>query len=96
MQPTVKEKDLALHFATPMMQREYEGVDELNAALARLLLHMEKNERNKVSGTTNIGGYHSDTKLFERPEPEIAAFRALVQEAVVEFTSAYIEQVCSI
>ena len=51
MQPTVKDKNLALHFATPMMQREYGGVDELNARLAKLLLGMEKNERNKVSGT---------------------------------------------
>lgn len=95
MQPTVKANDLALHFATPMMQREYDGADDLNRALSKLLLGMEKNDRNKVSGTTNVGGYHSDTKLFERPEPEIAAFRTLVQEAVVDFTSAYIQETCS-
>ena len=80
---------------TPMMQREYDGVEELNSSLSKLLFSMEKTDRNTFSGASNIGGYHSDTKLFERPEPEIAAFRSLVQDAVADFAGVYIQETSS-
>lgn len=95
MTPSLRNSDFALHFPTPMMQREYDGVDQLNADLRDLLLNMEANAFNKVSGTTNIGGYHTDTKLFERTEPAVTAFRALVQEAIVDFTNRYLQESCA-
>ena len=80
-QPQIKNTVIASHFPTVFMLREYEGGDGLNRKLEQLMLRLEKDTANIASGTSNIGGYHSDTNLFARPEPEIAALQAALNAA---------------
>ncbi len=42
------ERDLALQFATPLMMRQYSGVEEMNSGLERLLLKLEKAQKNNA------------------------------------------------
>ena len=79
--PRIKSTVVASHFPTVFMVREYEGGDSLNRKLEELMLRLEKETRNIASHTSNIGGFHSETNLFSRQEPEIVGLRDLVQVA---------------
>lgn len=88
-------EEVFTHFPTQLMRRRFSDRRDMNQALRRLLLEMEKSARNKIEGTSNIGGYHSDTRLLNRPEPAIAALRGLVTEAIVAFIKPLLETQCS-
>src|SRR5262245_24268308 len=93
--PIVKTSNTEAQFTTLLMKRQYENAADLNKALAELMLRLEKETRNIADDTTNIGGYHSDSKLMSRPEPEIAVLRDMVGEATREFIAKFIEDNCS-
>src|SRR5690242_7286993 len=92
--PRVANTGLASHFPTPFMMREYEHCAELNRKLEQLMLRLERETTNIAAATSNIGGYHSDTTLFSRKEPEIAALRDLVQTALHEYVPKFLEANC--
>jgi uncharacterized protein (TIGR02466 family) len=93
-QPRIKNTVIASHFPTVFMLREYEGGGGLNRKLEELMLRLEKETANIASRTSNIGGYHSDTNLFARPEPEIAAVREMAQNAVSDYIPKFLEANC--
>jgi uncharacterized protein (TIGR02466 family) len=92
--PHVSNTVVASHFPTLFMMREHANCGGLNEKLARLMLRLEKETANIAPATSNIGGYHSDTTLFSRQEPEIAALRELVQAALHEYVPKFLEANC--
>ena len=94
--PRIKNTVVASHFPTVFMFREYEGGDALNRKLEELMLRLEKETTNIASRTTNIGGYHSETNLFSRPEPEVTALRDLVQQAVDDYVPKFLAANCHV
>jgi uncharacterized protein (TIGR02466 family) len=72
--------DLSLVFNTPLYVRPVPDGAALNQGLAPLILAW----RDAAQGTalSNVGGWQSPHTLLDRPEPEIARLRALVDEAV--------------
>ncbi|HEU0157769.1 MAG TPA: hypothetical protein VFR00_00575, partial [Hyphomicrobiaceae bacterium] len=92
--PQVSNTVVASHFPTLFMLREYANCGGLNEKLERLMLRLEKETANIAPATSNIGGYHSDTTLFSRKEPEIAALRELVQAALHEYVPKFLEANC--
>lgn len=93
--PKLDSLDTEAQFSTLLMKRQYKNVEKLNNALAQLMMRLEKDGRNIVDDTSNIGGFHSDTQLMSRPEPEIATLREMVGEAVRDFTAKYVSDNCS-
>ncbi len=93
--PKVAKTELEAQFVTHLMSRYYEGVDDLNRALAALLIQLEKEERNVASETSNIGGFHTDNELLSRPEPEIAILKQMIKESVDAYIGTMLEAECS-
>jgi uncharacterized protein (TIGR02466 family) len=92
--PQVANTLVASHFPTLFMMREYAHSAALNQKLERLMLRLETETANIAPSTSNIGGYHSDTTLFQRTEPEIVAVRELVQAALHEYVPKFLEANC--
>lgn len=93
--PRVKSTVLEVQFPTLMMARTFEGVDDLNRRLAKLMLEIEKQAKDVSSGTSTVGGYQSDNSLFSRNEPEIAILRQMIGEALEEYLKKIFENECS-
>jgi uncharacterized protein (TIGR02466 family) len=94
--PLIANTVIASHFPTLFMLREFSQCIGLNAKLERLMLRLEKETTNIAPSTSNIGGYHSDTTLFSRKEPEIVALRELVQGALHEYVPKFLEANCHV
>ncbi|HJZ31633.1 MAG TPA: TIGR02466 family protein [Hyphomicrobiaceae bacterium] len=94
--PLVSNTVIASHFPTLFMMREFSQCAGLNGLLERLMLRLEKETANIAAATSNIGGYHSDTTLFSRKEPEIGALRELVQAALHEYVPKFLEANCHV
>jgi uncharacterized protein (TIGR02466 family) len=92
--PRTKNTVIASHFPTVFMLREYDGADALNRKLEELMLRLEKETTNIASHTSNIGGYHSETDLFARPEPELGSLRELVQQAMDDYVPKFLAANC--
>jgi hypothetical protein len=88
--PRTKNTVIASHFPTVFMLREYDGADALNRKLEELMLRLERETTNIASHTSNIGGYHSETDLFARPEPELGSLRDLVQQAMDDYVPKFL------
>lgn len=86
--------ELFTHFPTQLMRRRH-GNSPLNRELRDLLLHMERTARNKLEGTSNLGGYHSDTKLLNVQNTAIATLRNMITEAIVAFIKPMLESQCA-
>jgi uncharacterized protein (TIGR02466 family) len=94
--PRAKNTIVASHFPTVFMVREFEGADTLNQKLEALMLRLEKETKNIASATTNIGGYHSETNLFARPEPELAGLRDMAQQALDDYLPKLLAANCHV
>lgn len=95
LKPVLAERDLALQFATPLMMRQYSGVEEMNSGLERLLLKLEKAQKNNAPRTTKLGGFHTGTKLFNRDESELRQLREIIGDAILDFTDEFIQTNCT-
>ncbi len=76
-------------FSTLQMTREYENCQQMNRGLAGIMKRLSKETINTADQTSNTGGFHSDTSLFQRDEPEIATLRTMVGEAVEDFITKF-------
>lgn len=92
----IKNTVIAAHFPTVFMVREHDGGDTLNQKLEELMLRLEKETTNIASRTSNIGGYHSDANFFSRKEPEVAALRDLVQQALDDYVPNFLAGNCHV
>ncbi len=72
--------ELSLVFNTPLYMRRAAAAAELNAGLARLILGWRHEAASNA--LSNVGGWQSPPTLMSRTEPEIAALRTLVDDAV--------------
>jgi uncharacterized protein (TIGR02466 family) len=91
----VKKTELEHQFVTSLMSRYYEGVEELNKALSKLMFQLEKQARNVASETSNVGGFHTDNEFLSREEPEVQTLKGMIRNAVEEYMPLLIEQECS-
>jgi uncharacterized protein (TIGR02466 family) len=82
-------------FVTYLMSRIYEDVEDLNKALAALLIKLEKEQKNVASETSNVGGFHTDSALLSRSEPEIVTLREMIRQSVDDYVTTYIQAECS-
>ena len=92
--PGISNTIFANHFPTVFMMREHDGQDALNCRLEALMLRLEKEATNIASRTSNIGGFHSETNLFSRPEPEVATLRDMVQQALDDYLPEFLSANC--
>lgn len=95
LKPRLKASEIEIQFPTLLMTRQYDNVTELNAALGTLVNKLEKEAANVADETSNIGGFHSDSKLMNRSEPEIVMLRDMIGVAVKEFMDRYFVENCS-
>lgn len=89
------EDEVASHFPTTFMRRRHKGREELNKKLRRLLLDMEKGARNKLAGTSNVGGYHSDTHLLQKDDEAIAELRGMIGQGIEAFLRPLVQNECT-
>lgn len=80
------DKAISLLFPTPIGEFHVPESAAVNAALKRLILEREQAEPS--SPKANVGGWHSRPNLLEWPEPEIAALRGWIMEAVNHMVGA--------
>lgn len=92
--PSLADCKLENQFVTPFMTRKYEGVTKLNTALRKLLNQLKKETPNYVGGKSNVGGFHTGTKLLHRQEEPIVVVRNMIAEAVREFINEYVKSNC--
>lgn len=93
--PHLKERDVAHQFVTPFMRRRYEGVEDLNAGLIKVLQKIQQTEPNHNKGKSTIGGYHTDMQLFQRKDPPLQVLAGMIQEAARDFITEYVKLSCS-
>lgn len=92
------EQEVEIHYPTTVMQRQFEGVDELNSRLYTLLKSMQTRFQDTAQNAVNSGlistqgGYQtsSNLNLFLLKEDVIALFR---DELVLPAVRAYLEEV---
>lgn len=87
--------EIVQHFPTTFMRRRHRDTGELNKQLRRFLLDMEKSGRNKIAGTSNLGGFHSDTKLLNHDLPAIRELREMITQGIFAFVRPLIQAECS-
>jgi uncharacterized protein (TIGR02466 family) len=92
--PRLKQSKIEAQFSTLLMVRQYSEVEDLNAGLGALVLRLEKDTRNVADETSNVGGYHSDSKLMNRSEPEIAVLREMISIALKEYMERFLKDNC--
>jgi len=90
--PKLTTAETEKQFSTLQMTREYENCQQMNRGLAALMKRLSKEAVNTAAQTSNTGGFHSDSKLFQRDEPEIIALRTMVGEAVEDFVNKFNEE----
>ena len=78
-------KEFTFVFPTLVLERQYEGVAELNAGLSRLILQREA----QVGGVvrSNVGGWHSATDFWRWPGAEPAQLFERVAGAVKDYVA---------
>ncbi|GJM11368.1 MAG: hypothetical protein DHS20C11_36440 [Lysobacteraceae bacterium] len=95
-QKTPFDDNIEVHFPITVMQRQYQGVDQMNRSLASLVSDLEEKYRDTNSNAVNEGsvstqgGYQTSTKmnLFTVNDPAIAAFKEqLLLPAVNQYLS---------
>lgn len=94
--PRARNTIVASHFPTVFMVREFDGTETLNQRLEALMLRLEKETKNIAASTTNIGGFHSKTNLFSRPEPEVAGLREMAQQALDDYLPKLLAANCHV
>ena len=92
---TAFEDEVVNHFPTTFMRRRHADTDGLNKQLRELFLGIEKRERNKLVGTSNLGGFHSDTKLLANKDEAIVTLRQMITEGIFAFLGPLIDNECS-
>jgi uncharacterized protein (TIGR02466 family) len=94
--PKLKSSEIDVQFPTLLMTRIYDDVKELNTALGALINKLEKDAKNNIADdTSNVGGFHSDSKLMNRSEPEIIVLRDMIGVAVKEYMDSYFKENCA-
>ncbi len=92
---TAFEDEITNHFPTTFMRRRHGASGDLNSRLHSYLLKQEKRERNKLAGTSNLGGYHSDTQLLSAKDEAIVELRQMIFEAILTFVGPLIDNECA-
>ena len=82
---TAFDDEVVNHFPTSFMRRRHRQTDDLNKRLRRFLLELEKRERNKVTGTSNLDDFHSDTKLLSAKDDGIVELRQMITEGIFSY-----------
>jgi uncharacterized protein (TIGR02466 family) len=92
---TAFEDEIVNHFPTTFMRRRHADNGDLNKRLRKLLLDIEKRERNKLVGTSNLGGFHSGTKLLANTDEAIVTLRQLITEGIYAYLGPLIDNECA-
>jgi uncharacterized protein (TIGR02466 family) len=92
---TAFEDEVVNHFPTTFMRRRHRQAEDLNKRLRKFLLDLEKHNRNKLVGTSNLGGFHSDTKLLSEKDESIVELRQLITEAIFAYLGPLIDNECA-
>lgn len=92
---TAFDDEVVNHFPTTFMRRRHRQADDLNKRLRGFLLDLEKRERNKVTGTSNLGGFHSDTKLLSAKDDGIVELRQMITEGIFAYLSPLVDNECA-
>ena len=77
------------------MRRQHNDTADLHDRLRRFLLGLEKQEKNKRVGTSNLGGFHSDTKLLSTHNDAIAELRKMITAGLYTHVVALIDNECA-
>ena len=93
--PKLKSSEVEIQFPTLLMTRLYTDVTDLNTALGELISRLEREAKNIADETSNIGGFHSDSKLMNRSDPEIVILRDMIGVAVKEYMDRYFKENCA-
>lgn len=91
-------QDIEVHYSTTVMQRQFEGVEELNSRLFTLLHSMQTRFQDTAQNAVNTGlvstqgGYQtsSNLNLFLMKDEVITRFR---DEMVLPSARAYLKEV---
>ena len=79
-------------FATTIMQRRLEGMEEANRQLASFIAGIEASEPNATAGTTTEGGFQTKEDLFQRDNPGIEALKPHIFSAMQDYAGLLIRQ----
>ena len=79
------EAKLLQAFPTPIGFFDVPNADPINDALKRSIVERMHVEPSR--GKSNVGGWHSDSNLFDWPIPEVVTLRSFIQKAVESMIS---------
>ncbi len=89
------EDEVVKHFPTTFMRRQHNNRGDLHDRLRGFLIALEKREKNKRVGTSNLGGFHSDTKLLSANDGAIVELREMITEGIYTYLGALVENECA-
>ena len=78
-------QDIFLGFSTPLLRQVIPETEGLNRELSKIILDRAATESSDA--ISNVGGWQSNSNLFEWPQPEIGRVGELAVEAVKVMTN---------
>lgn len=82
----MSQTEITLAYATPILRRLCDGAGPVNAGLKAAIL--ERAEAPAGENKSNVGGWHSDTDLFNWPVPEVHQLLGWVGKATKSMMAA--------
>ncbi len=82
----MSQTEITLVYPTPILQRQCDDAPAVNAALRDAIL--ERAEPAKGAAKSNVGGWHSDTDLFDWPVPEVRVLLGWAAKATKSMMAA--------
>lgn len=83
---------LTTMFGTPFVSIDWEDVDDLNKALAALVLAEEQSDDLGRGIRSNAGGWQSRGNLLTRSEPCIVRLKKMMEETIFELLGAIVRK----
>jgi uncharacterized protein (TIGR02466 family) len=82
-------------YPTSLLHRHIPGMEETNRQLAAFIKSIEESEPNAVDGSTNEGGFQTNTEFLKRDHPALNVLKQHMTTAVQSYARTLVEQECS-
>jgi uncharacterized protein (TIGR02466 family) len=79
-------------FPTTVLWRIYPDVQQLNAALGRLVRRLRDRGADGSAGSTTVGGFQTDNEFLKIADPAVDTLRSMVNASIQAFLSPYFAQ----
>jgi uncharacterized protein (TIGR02466 family) len=92
MTPLVTRDAVEVHFPVLIMERQYEGVTDLNRKLAEIVRTLARTRKSWIPNNPRQyrAGFSTDVDFLDLPDPAVKKVRGMIEECL----TAYVQRLC--